>query len=95
MIYLQRYEQKMWITLKGFLMRCSRCFGSGSLMGNGMMMIDCDCDNGIVVDKKPVVVTIDKRSAEYRKAIKNIMETSGVNREAAVSLFDSEFNKIM
>jgi hypothetical protein len=73
-------------------MRCSRCQGSGTIMGNGMMFIDCDCDNGVAHEPKPVA--IDKRSASYREAIKKIMESNEVTREEAVKVFEDEFEKI-
>ena len=73
-------------------MRCSKCQGSGTVMGNGMIFRDCDCDDGVAREVKPV--SIDKRSASYREAIKKIMESNEVSREEAVKVFEDEFEKI-
>lgn len=82
-------------------MRCSRCTGTGRIMGLGMIFKDCDCDDGEVRDisvssrstaAKPV--TIDKRSKAYKEAIDNIMQTHDISKEEAVVVFESEFDKI-
>lgn len=73
-------------------MRCSKCQGSGEIMGNGMMFKQCDCDDGRVREVQPI--QIDKRSKAYREAITRLMETSDCTREEAVIMFESEFNKI-
>lgn len=74
-------------------MRCSKCQGSGTVMGNGMMYHDCDCDDGQMPDPKPVP-KINRRSKEYKDAIYNIMAASECTREEAVKVFESEFDKI-
>lgn len=73
-------------------MRCSKCQGSGQIMGNGMMFHDCDCDDG--QEHAPKVVTINRRSKEYRDAIDKIMKSGDCSREDAVKVFESEFDKI-
>ncbi len=73
-------------------MRCSKCQGSGTVMGNGMMYHDCDCDDGQEPEAKPV--QINKRSKAYREAIEKIMASGDVTREEAVKVFESEFDKI-
>ena len=73
-------------------MRCSKCQGSGTVMGNGMIFRDCDCDAGETRPVQPV--QIDKRSKAYREAIEKIMASGDVSREEAVKVFESEFDKI-
>ena len=78
-------------------MLCQKCFGSGTVMGLGMMYEDCYCDDLETTEKKNVKskpVQIDKRSASYREAIKKIMSENSMQREEATSLFESEFNKL-
>lgn len=74
-------------------MRCSKCQGSGTIMGSGMMFHDCDCDNGHIPDPKPTP-KVNRRSKEYKEAIENIMQSGDCSREEAVKVFDSEFDKI-
>ena len=69
-------------------MLCRKCYGSGRVMGNGMIYQDCDCETYI---HKPV---IDRRSKVYRESIDNIMKASDISRDEAVKIFDSEFEKI-
>ena len=73
-------------------MRCTRCYGTGRIMGNGMIYEDCNCNEGIAREIKPV--SIDKRSASYREAIKKIMDSNDISREEAVKVFETEFEKI-
>ncbi len=82
------------------LIRCSRCVGSGEIMGGGMMMMDCNaCDGAGKIDDAPVervapVVKIDRRSSTYKEAIKKIMDLHGCSSTKAVEIFDEEFSKL-
>ena len=73
-------------------MRCSKCQGSGQIMGNGMIFLDCDCDDGQGCE--PTVTPINRRSKAYKEAIENIMKSGDCSREDAVKVFESEFDKI-
>jgi len=66
--------------------RCLKCNGTKKFRGMGMIFRDCDCT------KEPV--TIDKRSKAYREAIDKIMTANDCDRDEAVSVFESEFDKI-
>lgn len=70
-------------------MLCSKCQGTGQYMGNGMIYLDCDCDEPI----KELRV-IDRKSKAYREAILNIMKETESTREQAIKVFESEFDKI-
>jgi len=74
-------------------MLCDKCYGSGEVMGPGMIFRDCGCDNGRIPE--PVKAPrINRRSKEYKDAISNIMEASECSREEAVKEFETEFYKI-
>lgn len=73
-------------------MRCSKCMGSGQILGNGMMIQDCDCDDGLEREVKPI--QINKRTKAYREAIDKIMASGDVSREEAVKIFETEFDRI-
>ncbi len=73
-------------------MLCSKCYGSGTIMGNGMIYHDCNCDDSATSNKAPII--IDKRSKAYREAIDKLMITNDIDREEAVKAFESEFDKI-
>lgn len=78
-------------------MLCQKCFGSGTVMGLGMMYEDCFCDDLQIIEKKNDTVRpiqIDKKSASYREAIKKIMSENNISKIEASSLFESEFNKL-
>lgn len=81
-------------------MRCLKCQGSGTILGNGMIHQDCDCDNGIAIEetnvepKEPEPAKINRRTKAYKEAIDNIMSASECTREEAVKMFESEFDKI-
>jgi hypothetical protein len=71
--------------------------GTGKIMGLGMIYKDCECDDGEVRDSVVAIakpVTIDKRSKAYKEAIDNIMQTHDISKEEAVTVFESEFDKI-
>lgn len=73
-------------------MLCKKCYGSGRIMGNGMIYEKCNCDQ-VIDEKKPVA--IDKRSKSYRDAIEKLMVTNDIDRDEAAKVFESEFNKIV
>lgn len=82
-------------------MLCSRCYGSGEIMGQGMMFQDCSClyaeevQNDLPKNQcQPKSIQIDKRSKEYREALAKLMQENKMNREDAAALFEEEFNKI-
>ncbi len=78
-------------------MLCQKCFGSGTVMGPGMMFEDCYCDDSETTEKKNEKhkpIQIDKRSASYREAIKKIMSENDISRDEASNLFETEFNKL-
>ncbi len=75
---------------------CIRCHGKGTYKGIGMITVDCNlCEDGyminpIVHDKLP---TIDKRSAYYKKAIKEIMDLNPeITKDEAASMFEESYN---
>lgn len=75
-------------------MLCHKCYGSGRIMGPGMMYNECSCqyeDEEVAVPKP---VQIDKRSKSYREAIAKLMQENELSREDAIQLFEEEFYKI-
>lgn len=77
-------------------MLCQKCYGSGRVMGQGMMYEECSCTyedyNETISQPKPV--QIDKRSKAYREAISRLMELNDLTREEAAKMFEEEFYKI-
>lgn len=80
---------------------CAACKGSGKKMGLGMIYQDCDvCDGDGKVKNRTIVVkskgdnSLDRRSADYQNAIKNIMSSSDCDRQTAIKTFDEEFTKL-
>jgi hypothetical protein len=82
------------------LVRCNRCVGSGTVMGGGMMMDDCNACEGtgkisdIVVAAKAISLDFDKRSKSYKEAVVKIMDLHSCDRVEAVRIFDDEFSKL-
>ena len=83
-------------------MLCIRCGGTGRYLGNGMMMADCNlCDDGQYLpekseksEKSEKNPKINRKSASYKKAIKDIMLLNQeISRDEAVKMFDSAYNK--
>jgi len=79
---------------------CIRCGGTGQYMGNGMMLVYCDCDD---MDAKketeqktpPPLNKIDRRSAAYRIAISNLMKSyPKLSRHDAIKLFNDTYDKV-
>lgn len=85
---------------------CSRCGGSGKMMGGGMMQVQCnnhECENGFVYisDKSEVKVKnnkpkkMDRRSKQYKSAIKELKDL-GMSEEEAHKQFaeaEKDFNQ--
>ena len=90
LIYAEDY------TIKGFMSKlCIKCGGTGQYLGTGMMLIYCDCDDAVAEKKAPSLDKIDRKSAAYQKAIKNLMKTDPkLTREKAIKLFNETYNKV-
>jgi hypothetical protein len=74
-------------------MLCSKCYGSGRIMGQGMVYKKCSCQYEEEKDA-PKPVQIDKRSKAYREAISKIMQENKMDKDEAAKLFEEEFYKI-
>lgn len=79
---------------------CIRCGGTGQYMGNGMMLVYCDCDemeNNKEMKQKeaPPLNKIDRRSAAYRTAIDKLMTSyPKLSRHDAIKLFNDTYDKV-
>lgn len=74
--------------------RCNVCIGSGTVMGGGMIMVDCDnCDG---TGKITVLEDImQKDSTEYKSALDNIKKLDDKMSDLdAQKLLDDELDKI-
>ena len=74
---------------------CIRCSGTGSYLGNGMMITDCELCNAYD-EPKSIVPSLDKinrNSKSYQKAVKDIMDASKVARKEAIKMFDEAYIK--
>jgi hypothetical protein len=71
---------------------CTACYGSGELLGVGMINIDCHhCDGKGKKEK----IEIDKQSKSYKTAVKKIKAlNSDISDDKAHEIFEDEFNKI-
>ncbi len=77
--------------------RCYKCADSGKVMGNGMIILRCPLCYPYDIDtdsKKDRVIKADRRSKLYKESINKIMKIHGVDRESAIDIFDSEFDKL-
>lgn len=79
--------------------RCNACYGSGQIMGGGMMHVECPCCEGMGFvfkdSRKKKVIVIDKQSKSYREAIKKIQSLNEkISDEQAEKIFEHEFNNI-
>ena len=74
---------------------CIRCNGSGTYMGNGMMMTNCElCANNSTSPTEysaPSLDKIDRRSKDYRDAINDLMKQSNVSRTEATRMFEEAY----
>jgi hypothetical protein len=78
-------------------MVCTKCYGTGKYLGQGMMSTDCNCldDEVSSQEKTSVPVPVDKRSSSYRTAIKEIMDLNpGITRASAVKMFDEAYDRV-
>lgn len=72
-------------------LRCPGCFGSGRVMGGGMIStIDCpQCDGeGIKKEKVEIVYKQDKRKKSYKDAVNRLTEKGCSEAEAKQYLAD-------
>jgi hypothetical protein len=61
-------------------------------VGNGYQKRDCELCNVVVEDKAPDIKDIDRRSASYKKAIKDIMDINpDITKDAATKMFDEAY----
>ncbi len=79
--------------------KCYRCNDTGTYMGNGMMMTDCELCSEIVSEKPvkevPAIDKINRRSKAYQTAIKELMDINPeMSRDDAVKLFDKTYAKV-
>lgn len=74
------------------MQHCVNCSGSGTILGTGMVSIDCKICRGEGVITKPNKSTppIDKQCDSYRAAIKEIRS---VNKQMTKSQAEELFNK--
>ena len=75
-------------------MLCQKCYGSGTIMGQGLMYEDCRCQYEDTEKISRESIQIDKRSKAYRDAISKIMQENEITRDEATELFEQEFYKI-
>lgn len=62
---------------------CQKCYGTGQWLGNGMMIIDCNCTDDDSY----------KGSSYYEKAIDDIMALDdNITRDDAEQMFDDSYN---
>lgn len=77
-------------------MLCTRCYGTGSYFGQGMMPTDCDCEE--LARKKaatPTLNQIDKTSDSYKTAIKDIMKLNPkMSKKDAEVIFNKTYDKV-
>lgn len=75
---------------------CIRCNGTGTYLGNGFMLTDCElCNNSDhEINEAPSLDKIDRKSKSYQKAIKDIMAINpNISRQEAVKMFDEAYIK--
>lgn len=72
------------------LTRCVACYGSGKMMGSGMIQHDCDaCDGVGKVDKTDYAA-----SEVYKEARDEIMREHNISESEAATLLDNAINKV-
>lgn len=81
--------------------RCNVCYGSGRVMGGGMMQHDCEeCDGtGKIYFVENDIAELEKLKNEhnksYDKAIKEITNLDpNLSEEKAKEIFDEEFKRL-
>lgn len=72
-------------------MRCNRCFGTGQYLGMGMILTDCDCDEVMGTQSKPV---LDRRSRAYKESIAKLMSEANMSKSEAERLFAEQYNEL-
>lgn len=78
-------------------MRCKVCYGSGKVLGGGMITRDCyECHGaGYVPEPIPNKVKIKRSSKQYKDAIKKIKDLdSNITDTEAQKIFDTELANI-
>lgn len=73
--------------------RCHICYGSGRVMGGGMIIADCDvCDGrGKIYEEQK----LDDNNPHYNEAIEKIKNLNeNITHEDAKNIFQSELDKI-
>ena len=84
-------------------MFCKGCAGSGKILGNGMIKMNCpQCSNKKHVDSSVSNLEdnnskfkIDKKSKAYVEAIKDIMALNpDISRREAAKIFSETFDKL-
>lgn len=83
---------------------CSKCAGSGKILGNGMIISDCHICRGegriatsstIEVHPKNESLVIDRRSKHYKDAIDEIMKTNPeIDKKNAEKMFNKAYEKV-
>lgn len=78
-------------------MFCTRCAGSGEILGNGMIMDVCTtCDgHGYYDPTEKAAVPIDKKSPSYKDAIRDIKKLNPkLTRKDAEKIFEETYNQV-
>lgn len=72
---------------------CVRCSGTGKYRDHGFMIVDCTLCDEDSTSEIPLA-KINRKSASYKKAIKDIMAINpDISREDAVKMFDEAYVK--
>lgn len=78
-------------------MRCASCYGSGKIMGGGMIMKSCDQCNGhgkIEVADDDIDYLLKKGTDHYKQAKDRIKQSdSSLTDEDAEQMLDEELSK--
>lgn len=74
---------------------CNKCYGTKLCMDSGMMMVNCDACDDLIEEIDGSISVIDKRSKEYRDAIKKIMDLDpSMTKSSAIELFNETYKKL-
>lgn len=74
---------------------CTRCYGTGSFFGQGMMPQNCNCED--IIHKKTDVCLkdIDVKSDSYKSAINDIMKLNPkMSKKEATKIFNETYDKV-